>query len=86
METLNIWDRFSKHYDIGVASTTMYHEIQHKVVNALKNCQVIADIGCGTGNLTLALLKQGKEVYSCDNSQGMLTTAKKKISKKQFKD
>lgn len=86
MATKNIWDRFSNHYDIGIGTTTIYKDLIQKAEKALANCQVVVDIGCGTGNLTLELLKQGKEVYSCDNSEGMLAKTRSKLCKVGFEN
>jgi len=86
MSASNIWDRFSEHYDIGIATPNIYKDLQKKAINALNPCQTVLDIGCGTGNLTLHFLKRGKEVHSCDNSKGMLAKTKEKIAKHGFKD
>src|SRR5690554_2350525 len=43
-----------------------------------KDIQSIADLGCGTGELTLKLAKQGYELYGVDYSIDMLTYAEQK--------
>lgn len=40
----------------------------------------IADLGCGTGEITTRLVQQGYEVIGVDNSQDMLTYAEHKAS------
>jgi len=41
----------------------------------------VLDLACGTGRITLLLLRQGYEVASIDNSEGMLNIFKKKLEK-----
>ncbi len=43
-----------------------------------KNVQTIADLGCGTGELTLKLAKAGYQLYGVDYSIDMLTYADQK--------
>lgn len=43
----------------------------------------VLELGCGTGRHIVKLYKRGLEVTGIDNSQGMLTEAKKKIEDKE---
>src|SRR5699024_9170243 len=42
--------------------------------------QHLADLGCGTGEITIRLAKQGYQIYGIDRSEEMLTYAQQKAS------
>ncbi|MCL2664989.1 MAG: class I SAM-dependent methyltransferase [Defluviitaleaceae bacterium] len=49
----------------------------------IKKMPVVADIACGTGNMSLLLLKKGYDVIGLDISESMLAEAKKKAVKRK---
>ena len=51
-----------------------------EIAKAYKKNRII-DLGCGTGSQCLMLLKQGLSVTGLDNSDKMLTVARKKIQR-----
>jgi ubiquinone/menaquinone biosynthesis C-methylase UbiE len=50
--------------------------------NGLKK---ILDLGCGTGRHTTLLVKEGFEVYGCDNSEDALKIIKKFLADNEFR-
>lgn len=48
--------------------------------------KICADLGCGTGFISLALLEKAKIVFSIDNSRNMLKELHSTASKKGLKD
>src|SRR5690625_194087 len=49
-----------------------------------KNVSVIADLGCGTGEVTIRLAEAGYTLYGVDYSTDMLSHAQQKGSKKNL--
>src|SRR5690554_5357898 len=61
---------------------TIQHQddVQFYVDLAKTNGGKVLDIGCGTGRVTLPLLKAGIDVVGLDNSAAMLKIARDKLS------
>jgi len=76
------WSAYSKMGWDDRLTTKVYQEeiaiIVKYLVNQRKNNENILDAGCGTGNFSLALAKEGFKVVGIDFAQGMLEKAKKK--------
>lgn len=89
MNTTPIFDRISKKYDflnhlfsLNIDKIWRRQGVQFvdKELN-LSNGPYILDLACGTGDLSLALLKKGAKVEGIDLSDGMLNVAEKKCAK-----
>jgi ubiquinone/menaquinone biosynthesis C-methylase UbiE len=50
-----------------------------------KGLKKILDLGCGTGRHTTLLVKEGFEVYGCDNSEDALKIIKKFLADNEFR-
>ncbi len=75
-----VYDRLMDHVDFpGI--TAFYLEAARRF---RWNGQHILDLACGTGNITLELLKQGYSVCGLDQSQEMLAAADQKVFKAGF--
>lgn len=79
-------DSISEGYDEDVKNENNpiregYQELLNWAVKKAKDSKVIIDLGCGTGNTILSLLKLDK-VYCVDISQNMLDIAKDKLKDK----
>jgi demethylmenaquinone methyltransferase/2-methoxy-6-polyprenyl-1,4-benzoquinol methylase len=62
---------------------------RNKLVKRLKNipeCNKVLDIGCGTGDLTMALCKAGFDTFGLDIANKMLKIAREKSSDLNKKD
>ena len=69
----------AKCYDILPRYPKTVYEYFDKIYN-MKN-KVIADIGCGTGRLTIDFLEMGNTVYAIDPEESMRSICKEKCKK-----
>jgi ubiquinone/menaquinone biosynthesis C-methylase UbiE len=72
---------FLEVYDIILPLAAHYKRIMAIHQDQLKDCKSIADLGCGTGNLTIAYIRSGKKVTAIDASAKSLKILKGKIKK-----
>jgi ubiquinone/menaquinone biosynthesis C-methylase UbiE len=74
-----LFDRWSQVYDRPRFQEAMYRPVHDAVLTRLANTQpeVVLDLGCGTGNLTLRLMERfpSAHVIGLDYSEGMLEQA-----------
>ena len=52
---------------------------QHLTSSGINNNSIIADIGCGNGDITCYLLDKVKKIYAIDNSDKQLELTKEKV-------
>ncbi len=63
-KSLLYWDNIHKDYN---REDIKIDDWLDKFSNIIDNCSTpVLDLGCGSGNDTLYLIKKGKEVISCD--------------------
>jgi 2-polyprenyl-3-methyl-5-hydroxy-6-metoxy-1,4-benzoquinol methylase len=75
------WNLYAESYDPILTRFNAYNEFKNAHIEPLLNVgSRIFDLGAGTGNLTLDLLKRGKEVYALDSSDAMLRKLRKKCN------
>ena len=77
----NIFDDegFLKVYDDVLMLSNHYRRILSIHQEILRKCSRVIDLGCGTGNLILKYLEEGKEVTGIDISGKSLDFLKKKV-------
>jgi len=83
MHSLNsVFDdtNFLKAYDEVLLKSEHYKTILSIHYKSLKNCSNIIDLGCGTGNLVLKLLAEGKFITGMDISKSSLDFLTKKTN------
>ena len=78
------WSRHFRFYDFFMTLDPRYIETIKDHVNGLRDFKTIIDTGCGTGNLTLELLKEGHEITAIDGNELALSFLKTKSLK--YKD
>jgi len=78
----DVWEsKYFDAYDKVLLNSDIYLAVRDFHVNSMKNCHIVLDSGCGTGNITLELLKRGHIVYAVDNSKKALDILRKKCAK-----
>lgn len=80
-ELAAVYDRLMKHIDFSKV-TDFYLKAAHRYKWDGKN---VLDLACGTGNITLELIKRGYNVAGVDISSEMLTAADRKIFEAGYK-
>lgn len=70
-----------KSYDKIVGNIDHYKKMIGDAADTFKGCGTVADIGCGTGNLTVELAMRGTNVIAVDNNKEMLAKAKEKVKR-----
>ena len=77
----DVWESsYLDAYDKVLMNSDISLEVQGTHLNAMAPCRRVLDSGCGTGNVTIELLKQGKAVYAADLSRKALTILREKCS------
>ena len=74
----NLWEHHFKFYDLFQNNRDAYNSMKNFHLGQLKNCKNILDTGCGSGNLTLELLKRDHSVTAVDFNEFALEILKKK--------
>ena len=73
--SLNYWNDIHKEYDRSTIRTDDWLEKFDDLI--LKSTKPILDLGCGGGNDTLYLIKKGKSVIPCDQSENAINCIRK---------
>lgn len=84
---MGAYESFATVYDMFMEETdyAMWVAYLHKIWEK-QNCQpkLIAELGCGTGNITQLLAKEGYGMIGIDISEDMLAEAKNKAEKEKL--
>jgi ubiquinone/menaquinone biosynthesis C-methylase UbiE len=72
------WERHFENYDLFMKSFSKYKKTIKFHILHLQKLKVVLDDGCGTGNLTLALLLKKHEVIAIDQELKILDIVKNK--------
>ena len=77
------WSKYAVSYDKLLLNFDDYLELLDKIVGEVGEAQRCIDVGAGTGNGTVRLLKakQGREVWAVDYNEAMLQYLKDKATK-----
>lgn len=83
---MNSYTDFSRIYDSLMKQDLDYEKITDYIENIFalhnKNPDMIVDLACGTGNLTIPFAKRGYDMIGIDKSSQMLSIAKEKAGKR----
>lgn len=76
-----MWATYAISYDRVLPQLPFYQEVVHRHVGAMSAPGIIdiIDLGAGTGNVTIALLKAGRRVTAVDLSRAMLDKLRAKL-------
>lgn len=77
-----VYDRYME--DTPYDSWTEYIKEIFKKHGLINNTNIIADLGCGTGNITERLAENGFDMIGIDSSEEMLANAQKKAREKNL--
>lgn len=84
---MSIYENFAEVYDTFMQDV-LYEEWVEYIEEIFKHFNIkpnlIAELGCGTGNICNKLAKKGYELIGIDNSFQMLTKAKEKANKENL--
>ena len=81
------WDKRAEHYDDSVNKySTTYRKMMDSIKSLLTNSDVILDFGCATGETSLDISKNVRQVHGIDLSSKMIELAHQKVRKTQFKN
>lgn len=85
---MNSYTKFASLYDSLMNSDVNYSHIADYIENIFdlynKNVNLICDLACGTGNVTIPLAQRGYEMIGVDKSYDMLSIARKKAQAKKL--
>src|ERR1051325_6993430 len=73
------YDCIADIYDYDMGQNLSYDDIRYYVERALEKPESILELGCGTGRITLPLLRRGLSVTAVDISSGMLSAFQDKL-------
>lgn len=74
------WRVYATSYDHVLTRFSEYRSLLRRHVDAVAARNRILDLGAGTGNVSLELLKAGKEVTAVDYNEAMLTRLREKCA------
>lgn len=78
------WDRRAKAYDDRARKrSAMYQTRIRNITSLLKESDVVLDVGCATGEITLDIAPQVRQVHGIDLSKNMIALANAKARERQ---
>lgn len=80
---MNSYDNIAKYYDVDMGASNNSGDIKFYLDFANKCDDEILELACGTGRITLPMLKDGLKVTGIDSSKLMLEELSQKIKKSQ---
>ena len=82
---MNSYTSFAEYYDTLMCKDFNYAHIADYVENIFDlyslNANLVCELACGTGNITLLLAERGYDMIAVDNSYDMLDIARRKAAK-----
>ncbi|MGH8509526.1 MAG: caspase, EACC1-associated type [Gammaproteobacteria bacterium] len=75
------WSIYAKLYDAMLVHFDPYNELIRKAVSLLGDARSVADLGAGTGNVTIELFRQlpYREVWALESNQEMIELLQRKL-------
>lgn len=86
MNSTQYFDNIAQQWNV-IRSEYFEQRLKYKVLSKVNiKDKIAADLGCGTGFISLALADEASLVFSVDNSSNMLRELKKTASKRNIKN
>lgn len=86
MNSLQYFDSIAKNWNV-IRSEYFEERLKFKILSITNiKDKIVADLGCGTGFVSLALANEASLVFSVDNSVNMLNELKKTALKREYKN
>jgi ArsR family transcriptional regulator len=76
-ETSRFFDSVAEDWEAMKRTIIGERDLAVDIMNHLHSCDVVADLGCGTGDLLVPLQKKAKSIIGVDNSPRMLERAQR---------
>lgn len=84
MNTMNYFDSIAANWNT-IREGYFKDELKYKAFKEVDiNGKIVADLGCGSGFISLGLLDEAKIVFSIDNSKNMLRILKEEAKNKGY--
>lgn len=84
---INFWSTFAKFYDVAEAiNGDVYREMLSITGAIISQDAVVLDCAAGTGALSIAAAERAKSVLCTDDSEEMLSVAKKKCKRRHLEN
>jgi ubiquinone/menaquinone biosynthesis C-methylase UbiE len=81
------WDKFAKRYDSFMKMAAReYPDLINLILTDLKPDNIVLEIACGTGIISLAVSHKVHQVYATDISQAMIDIATTKAKQKKIQN
>jgi ubiquinone/menaquinone biosynthesis C-methylase UbiE len=77
----SVWSKYAESYDEVISPFTKYRELSDLVVSKIGNAARCADLGAGTGNVTIRLLSEhnARTVLAVEKNEAMLECLQRKL-------
>ena len=86
MNSLQYFDSIAENWNV-IRSDYFEERLKYKILSITNiKDKVVADLGCGTGFVSLALANEASIVFSVDNASNMLKQLKASASDKNYKN
>lgn len=86
MNSNQYFDNIAKQWNV-IRSEYFEERLKYKVLSKVNiTDKIVADLGCGTGFISLSLANEASLVFSVDNSSNMLRELKKAAQKEKLKN
>ncbi|MCX5854615.1 MAG: class I SAM-dependent methyltransferase, partial [Deltaproteobacteria bacterium] len=81
------WDKFAKRYDAFMKMAAReYPDLINLILTDLKPDNIVLEIACGTGIISLAISHKVHQVYATDISQAMIDIATTKAKQEKIQN
>jgi SAM-dependent methyltransferase len=80
------YDQIANVYDVDMGRNLAYDDVRYYVERALEQPDSVLELGCGTGRITMPLLRAGLAVTGVDVSSRMLSVFRRKLESAPYSE